>query len=204
MTPPVRLEVGADIVFGNLPLAAFRRHRATRRALRSRRYRVWVLQGEDFEPVDDKAGFHQAVRDFHAEIAAAGGRTVLFMTWEFQFRPFIDALAASYEEIGQELGIPVIPAGLIYKDCDATPFRDARPYWLTASGERPEGDLHQNARGTAVNTYATFAMLTGLDPLGRNFVAPGNSNGDELMRYFSAMAWARVAPRLASPSTRGW
>jgi hypothetical protein len=199
MSPPVRLDVGADIVFGNLPLAAFLDHRATRRALRSGRYKAWVLQGEEYEPVDHKAAFHQAVREFNAAIAGAGGRAVLFMTWEFHFRPFIDALAASYDEIGQELGIPVIPAGLIYKDCDRTPYRNARPYWLTASPDRPQGDLHQNAQGTAVNAYATFATLTGLDPMGCNFAAPGNANDDDLMRYFSTMAWARVAPRLASP-----
>jgi hypothetical protein len=204
MSPSLRIRVGGDIVFGNRPLGAFLQHRATRRALRSRRYKVWVLQGEEHEPVDDRAGFHRAVRELNAQIVAAGGRTVLFMSWEFVFRPFIEELAASYEEIGHELGVPVIPAGLIYRDCDRTPFPGHRPYWLTASAEHPEGDLHQNEKGTAVNAYATFAMLTGLDPGGRNFRAPGNSNSDQLMRYFSDMAWARVAPRLASRDTRGW
>jgi hypothetical protein len=160
VSPPVHLRTGSDIVFGNLPLAAFLEHEATRDALSSHEYRVYVLQGEEFEPVDRKAAFHQAVRDFNKAVVAAGGRTVLFMTWEFHFRPFIDALAASYDEIGSELGIPVIPAGLIYKDCDRRPYRNAPPYWLTGSAEKPAGDLHQNEKGTAVNTYATFAMLT--------------------------------------------
>jgi hypothetical protein len=197
-SPPVHLVTGSDIVFGNLPLAAFLEHEATRDALGSHKYRVFVLQGEEFEPVDRKTAFHQAVRDFNKAVVAAGGRTVLFMTWEFHFRPFIDALAASYDEIGAELGIPVIPVGLIYKDCDRRPYRNAAPYWLTASAEKPAGDLHQNEKGTAVNTYATFATLTGLDPKGAAFEAPGNTNSNDAMKYFSAMAWARVAPRLTA------
>ena len=123
---------------------------------------------------------------------------MLFMTWEFHFRPFIDALASSYDETGGELGIPVIPIGLIYKDCDRRSYRNAAPYWLTASAEKPAGDLHQNEKGTAVNTYATFAMLTGRDPMGVTFEAPGNTNSNDAMKYFSAMAWARVAPRLTA------
>jgi len=196
MAPPLRIEVGSDIVFGNTPLAGFLEHPATRAALASRRYKIFVLQGEEFEPVDHKAAFHQAVRDFHRAVTAAGGRTVLFMTWDFRWRPFIAELAASYDEIGRELGIPVIPVGLIYRDCGRSPPHGETPFWLTASAEHPDGDLHENEKGTAVNAYATFAMLTGRNPLGRNFVAPGNSNDDALMFYFSNMAWSEVRLRL--------
>src|SRR6476660_4959366 len=62
MSPPVRIEVGADIVFGNTPLAGFLSHPVTQDALASRKYKVFVLQGEELEPVDHKAAFHQAVR----------------------------------------------------------------------------------------------------------------------------------------------
>ena len=196
VSPAIRIEVGSDIRFGNTPLAGFLTHPATQAALASRQYQVFVLQGEEFEPVDHKAAFHQAVRDFHRAITAAGGRTVLFMTWDFRWRPFLDELAASYEEIGRELDIPVIPAGLIYRDCGRAPPHGETPYWLTADAEQPEGNLHQNGQGSAVNTYATFALLTGRNPAGRNFVVPGNTNDDALMRYFSDMAWARVRRRL--------
>jgi hypothetical protein len=190
VSPPIRLDVGSDIVFGNAPLAEFLGHKSTQDALASRKYRVFVLQGEEFEPVDHEARFHQAVRDFHRAIVAAGGQPVLFMTWDFRWRPFLDQLAASYEEIGRELNIPVIPVGLIYSDCDLAPYPGERRYWLTS------GDLHQNEKGSAVNVYATFQLLTGVNPHGRNFVAPGNTNDDALMRYLSDMAWARVHPLL--------
>jgi hypothetical protein len=199
-SPPIRIEVGADIVFGNTPLAGFLDHRAVREALASHEYKVFVLQGEELEPVDHKAAFQQAVRDFNRAIVASGGRTVLFMTWDFHWRPFIDDLAASYDEIGRELGIFVIPAGLIYRDCGRAPPAKEGRYWLTADAENPLGSLHQNEKGTAVNAYATFAMLTGKNPLGQRFQAPGNTNDDVLMRYLSEMAWAEVAPRLEGAS----
>ena len=194
--PPIRIETGSDILFGNTQLAAFLRHEATQQALASRRYKVFVLQAEEFEPVDHKAEFHQAVRDFHNAITAAGAKTALFMTWDFRFRPFLDELSRSYEEIGAELKIPVIPVGLVYKDYRCQPFQHHTGHWLTADAQHPHGGVHQNAMGTAVNTYATFQLLTGIDPLGSNFQAPGNSNDDASMEYFSAMAWKRVRPRL--------
>jgi hypothetical protein len=39
-------------------------------------------------------------------------------------------------------------------------------------------------------------MLTGRNPRGKNFEAPGNTNDDALMRYLSDMVWAEVLPRL--------
>jgi hypothetical protein len=198
MSPPIRIETGADILFGNTPLAEFLDHPATRQALASRKYKVFVLQAEEYEPVDHKLAFHQAVRDFHRAITAAGGRTVLFMTWEFPWRRFIDQLAASYDEIGRELGIPVIPVGLACRDSELAPPPHEPPFALTADPQHPQGGLHENEKGTAVDTYATFAMLTGRNPLGKNFVAPGNVNSDALMRYLSDVAWRRVQPRLVA------
>jgi hypothetical protein len=195
MSPPIQINVGSDIVFGNTTLAGFLHHPKTREALGSRKYQVYVLQGEELEPVDHKQAFHQAVREFNKAIVEAGGRTVLFMTWEFRWRKFISELASSYDEIGRELNIPVIPVGLIYWDCNQKPYGNAHPYWLTG------GDLHQNEQGTAVNTYATFAMLTGINPQGKNFVASGNDNDDASMKYFSDMTWTRVEPRLRALAT---
>jgi hypothetical protein len=198
-TPPVRFDVGADIVFGDTPLAEFLDHPAMQAALASRRYDVFVLQGHELEPVDRQAEFHAAVREIDRAVVEAGGRTVLFMTWDFPFRRFIDELSASYDAIGRELRIPVIPAGLVYEDCRREPPPGLTPYFLTADAEHPEGDLHQNEKGTAVNTYTTFAVLTGRNPQGTMFEAPGNTNDATLMRSLSDRAWARVAPRLAPP-----
>ena len=56
------------------------------------------------------------------------------------------------------------------------------------------GDLHQNAQGSAVNAYATFAFLTGLDPRDRPFVARNTTNDPATMRHLADLAWARVQP----------
>jgi hypothetical protein len=196
MPTPVPIEVGSDIVFGDAPLGEFLEHPATRQALAQRRYDVFVLQGHELEAVDDQEGFFAAVRSFDRAVTQAGGRTALFMTWDFPWRPFIADVAASYDQIGRELGLPVIPAGLVYEDCRRHPPPEQPPYWLTADPEHPEGDLHPNEKGSAVNTYATFATLTGRDPMGVNFEAPGNTNDDALMKRLSDQAWARVQPRL--------
>jgi hypothetical protein len=195
-SPPIRLEVDGDIVPGDLPLADFLSHPRTREALASGKYDVFVLQGHEFEPVDHKAEFHQGVRDFDAAIRAAGGRTVLFMTWGFHFRPFIDELAASYEEIATELGIPVIPAGLVHDDCTRSPPAGMSDHWLTADPEHPEGDLHQNALGTAVNAYSTFVVLTGRDPRGLELASAQREIDPATLRYLAEMAHARASARL--------
>lgn len=194
--PPVRIGVGSNIIVGNTPLGRLLAHPTTQAALAERSYRVWVLQGEEYEPVDHKAEFHQAVRDFDRAIVASGGRTVLFMTWDFHDRHFIDELAASYDEIGRELSIPVIPAGLVFHDANVAPPAGRRPFWLTADRAHPDGDLHQNEHGTAANTYATFALLTGRNPHGRRFVARGNTSDGATLGYLSDLAFAEVAPRL--------
>lgn len=199
MRPPVRFEVGGDIVFGDAPLREFLDHPATAAALASRRWDVFVLQGHELEAVDRQEAFHAAVRELDAAIVAAGGRTALFMTWDFPHRPFIDEVAASYDAIGHELGVPVIPAGLVYEDCRRDPPPGHPPRLLTASAQHPAGDLHQNEKGSLVNAYATFAVLTGRDPMGTVFAAPGNTNDAALSRELSRRAWARVKPRLVLP-----
>lgn len=194
--PPIRLEVGGDIVPGDAPLREFLAHARVRDALDSKRWDVFVLQGHEFEPVDDKASFHQSVRDFNAAITAAGGRTALFMTWDFHFRPFMDELAASYDEIGNELGIPVIPAGLVHHDCNREPPEGHEDWWLTADPEHPEGDLHQNAFGTAVNAFSTYATLTGRNPTELDFLVQGDDTGGVITRYLAERSWARASARL--------
>ena len=171
-------------------------HPATEAALASGEFDVFVLQGHELECVDDRQEFHAAVRSFDAKIRAAGGHTVLFMTWDFPWRPFIDDVAASYEAIGRELSLPIIPAGLAYADARKDRPEGAPEFWLTASAAEPKGDLHQNAAGSLLNAYATFATLTGKDPKGARFTAPGNDNDAATAARVSRLAWARVEPRL--------
>lgn len=196
MDPPVGITVGQHVVYGNQKLSWFFQQHESQDAIASGRYQVFVLQAEEREPVDRPDGFRQAVRDYHAAVTAHGGRLLLFMTWDFvweQGTTFFQTLSTAYEEIGAELGIPVIPVGLIYDDENRDPFGNEAPYWLTDQA------LHQNAAGAAVNVYATFGMLTGINPNGTPVKKPDYdlALSTELYRYLSDKAWARVEPRLA-------
>lgn len=196
-TPPLRIEVGADIVFGDAPLSEFLEHDAFRKALASGTYDVFVLQGHELEPVDGREAFFAAVREADRRIRAAGARTVLFMTWDFPWRPVISEVAAAYDTIGRELGVPVIPAGLVYDDARRDPPAGRQGWWLTADAQHPEGGLHPNADGAAVNAYVTFAVLTGRNPEGAVLPGPGISADSTWRRRLSDLAWSRAAPRLA-------
>jgi hypothetical protein len=195
VSPKFPIETGDHNVPGVQPLTWFFDQDESQEAIESGEWDVFVLQGADEEPVNDKAGFFDGVRAYHEAITAKGGKLILFMTWDWKWSggpdsDFLEQLAASYDQIGQELNIPVIPVGLIYNDTEKNPYQGGDPWFLT------DGDLHQNAAGSAVNAYATFSMLTGIDAMGVDFDAPNNDNSPELLRYCSDKSWARVLERL--------
>ncbi len=200
--PPVRIDVGAEIVPGETPLAALLPRPGVRTALASGRYKVFVLQGFEFEPVDNREAFFAAVRAFDQDVRSAGAHTALFMTWEFSFRPFIRELAEAYETIGRELQIPVIPVGLVYADCGRTPPDGKTTHWLTSDAERPEGDLHPNAAGMTASAMTTFAILTGRDPRELDLASLPSDLEDAQLRLLAECAWARAAPRLRRPGAK--
>jgi hypothetical protein len=193
--PKFPIETGAFLVPGNQPLAWFFEQDDSKNAIASGDYDMFILQGEDREPVDHKEDFQQAVRDYYQAITAKGGKVMLFMTWDWASSggpdsDFFEQLSASYDEIGKELNVPVIPVGIIYNDANKDPFPGEQPYFTTG------GDLHQTASGSAINTYATFSMLTGIDAMGIVFDAPYNDNTPEMLKYCSDKSWARVMERL--------
>lgn len=193
VTPPITIKTGSYIVPGNQKLSWFLQQSESQAALASKAYKVFVIQPEEREAVDRTDSFKQAVRDWNDAIVASGAKTMLFMTWDLpneKGSTFFERLSTAYEEIGDELGIPVIPVGLIYDDCNNDPFpgQAAGSYWLTG------GALHQVESGSAVNAYATFGMLTGVNPMGCPIDAPANTNSPELLKYLSDMSWARVGP----------
>ncbi|HEX7477219.1 MAG TPA: hypothetical protein VF331_05395 [Polyangiales bacterium] len=196
VSPKITIKTGSHIVAGNNPLQWFFQQQQSQDAIASKKYKVFILQGEEFEPVDHKQQFQDAVRAYYHAVTASGGSVMLFMTWDFKWdegQPaptFLDQLSSAYDEIGKELHIPVIPVGLIYDDVNnALPPGEVR-YFLNG------GSLHQTEKGTAVNAYATFSMLTGINPKGASFAATGNTNSPTLLQYLSDKSWARVAPRL--------
>lgn len=192
--PPITINTGSFIVPGTQPLSWFYQQPESQEAIASGKYNIFVLQGEETEPIDDNDGFQNAVRAYYQAISQSGARMMLFMTWDFVWNKdnpdFFRKLSASYQQLGAQLDVPVIPVGLIWNDCNEHLFPGEQPYFL--SGQ----DLHETASGSAVNAYATFAMLTGINPKGAQFQAEGNTNSAKLLRYLSHKAWTRVAPLL--------
>jgi hypothetical protein len=191
--PPVAIRTNMYNMPGSMHLSWFLQQKPVREALASKQYKVYVIQGDEREPADDPDGFKEAVREFKQRIEAADGKMMLFMTWNLeQGTDFFAKLTQTFDEISSELDLPIIPAGRIYDDCSHDPFPgyEANTSWLT------QPDLHQNEIGTAVNAYATFGMLTGIDPKGVVFDAQGQTNSADLLRYLSDKTWARVEPEL--------
>jgi hypothetical protein len=75
-----------------------------------------VLQEQSTLPVKNPARTGDNVRDAHELIARTDASTVLYMTWARQNAPESQAvLAQTYDDLGAELGVPVVPAGLAWE-----------------------------------------------------------------------------------------
>ena len=75
-----------------------------------------VLQEQSTLPIKNPKRTQENIRDFHGIIADSGARTVLYMTWARLNAPETQAtLAATYDDIGTELGVTVVPAGLAWQ-----------------------------------------------------------------------------------------
>ncbi len=105
-------------------------------------------------------------------IRQAGAKPLLYMTWGRQkglpeqgfadFDSMQTQLTKAYTEIGQELNIPVVPAGLAWKA--ALGHDPALPLW------GPDGS-HPSVEGTYLTACVFYAVLYQQSPLGLTFTA---------------------------------
>lgn len=110
-------------------------------------------------------------RALRREIALAGGRTLLFMTWGYKngdegnlpgdtFDAMQARLAQGYAKLGAQLNAPVAPVGLA---------------WAEALRREPGLDLwardgeHPNASGSFLAACVLYRLLSGRDPSGSVF-----------------------------------
>jgi hypothetical protein len=116
---------------------------------------------------------YPAARALHEKIAAAGARTVLFMTWGYvrgdrrdqphdTYAAMQARLADGYSKLGAELGARVAPAGLA---------------WAEALRRDPSLDLwagdgqHPGRLGSYLAACVFYAMLSGREPAQSGFTA---------------------------------
>ena len=85
----------------------------------------------------------------------------------------------------RDMGVPVVPCGLIYYDLIVNPpvLRDAtlRKDWVFM-----EENIHQNHVGTMVNVAAHYAVMTGRSPVGLPMWDPYPA---ELVRAIQERTW---------------
>lgn len=110
-------------------------------------------------------------RALQGQIASAGSRTVLFMTWGYKegdprnypgdsFTAMQRRLAEGYSDLGKELAATVAPVGLA---------------WEEALQREPRLDLwdsdgkHPNPAGSHLAACVFYTMLSGRDPAGSEF-----------------------------------
>jgi len=133
------------------------------KAIRKGGWDVVILQEQSQGPVIHPAEFFESVKDFDVEVRAAGGRTVLLMTWErpdsVEFGVTTENLAAAYNRVGRELDIKVAPAGLAF---------------ARAQQERPDiilntEDGHPTLYGTYLAACVIYGTIFEKSPLGIKF-----------------------------------
>jgi len=143
---------------------------AALREIRSGRWDYVVLQEQSQTPVIAASLFAKYAGAFDTEIRAAGGKSVLLMTWErpdsVQYKVTTPYLAAAYSQTGAAIGATVAPAGLAF----ATALRE-RPGLVLNSA-----DGHPTPAGTYLAACVLYGTIYGRSPVGNPFGPP--SAGD--------------------------
>lgn len=125
----------------------------TRRKIEGRAWDCVVLQDRSGGPLQARDAFERYAALLHAEIAARGAATLLYMTWAARGRPEDQALLAeAYLSLGQRLGAGVVPVGLA---------------WAESLRLRPDLDLfhrdgrHAGPAGAYLGACVFFERLCG-------------------------------------------
>jgi hypothetical protein len=136
------------------------------------------------------------MKRFHDEIARAGGRMVVHMTWGRNptindggmaaFRQETARIVDQMEQFERNTGVPVAPCGLVFYDLTVDPpaVPGLRPDWIFMSE-----DIHQNQIGTMANAATHYAVMTGRSPVGLPMWDP---YPPELVKAVQERAWKIV------------
>ncbi|HZX03998.1 hypothetical protein [Kribbella sp.] len=121
-------------------------------------YDVVVLQEQSTLPIKSPARFRESARDFHQAIAAAGARTVFYLTWARSNAPETQqALTDAYAGAASELGGTLIPVGMVWER-------------FLAAHDKPvlhESDnSHPTLAGSYLGACVFLIALLNADPVG--------------------------------------
>jgi hypothetical protein len=167
--------------------ASLRAHWNKGAALESIRRGGWdrvVLQEQSTLPVKNARRFHESVRLFVPEIAAAGARATLYETWARRNAPETQrALSDAYASIAVETGADLVPVGTAWET-------------FLRAHDRPalhDRDLsHPSPAGSYLAACVFFAVLFGESPVGLPHEAAGPGDGDAARLQETAWETARA------------
>lgn len=153
------LEIAAESVAeGGMTLLGHLRSGGVVPRIRSGGWDVVVLQEQSSRPIDAPGLMCAAARVLAEEVARAGARTALFLTWTRRDRPDDQvALNSAYYRCARMVGATVVPVG---------------PSWQQVLVERPSAELyaedgsHPAPMGTYLAACVFYATLTGSSPEG--------------------------------------
>lgn len=141
-----------------------------------------VLQEQSTRCHADPARMAADAAKLDREIRAAGGKTILYMTWAPSAKPEIQkAITESYLKAGKDIGAVVAPAGRAWEKALAA---EPKPVLHAADGRHP------SRTGTYLTACVFYAVLYGKSPVG----LPGKPGGlgDEEAKKLQAVAWSVV------------
>src|SRR5262245_10750322 len=157
----------------NVGGASLRRHwnaGTALKAIQDGHYAAVVLQEQSTLPVKNAARMHENVRLFADAIAAAGARTILYMTWARRNQPESqEAITDAYTGIGRELGATVAPVGRAWQEA-------LRRHERLVLHDRDQS--HPTLAGSYLAACVFLAVLFQESPVGIESDVPGLEEAD--------------------------
>jgi hypothetical protein len=160
--------------------ASLRQHLNAGKALQelaTGNYDTVVLQEQSTLPLKNPTRMHENIRDFHTAITEAGAQTALYMTWSRKNQPQAPFTTA-YATIAAELGVSLVPAGLIWEQ-----FQAAHP----TPSLHDTDDSHPALAGSYLTACVFLIALLQEDPTGIDVPVKGLDN--EIADLLRRSAW---------------
>ncbi len=169
--------------------------------IRTGNWDIVVLQGY-WSGIDYPAGtldtLYKYATRFDSLATAHGAQLVLMMPWTgnplaswmsaSKFHNDMVAFQTNYTNLGQHLGVPVVPCSHAWHN-----LTDTLPPGVTARDYLYGDDLHQNNLASYLNSWMFYAILTRQSPVGLDYhyTDVTNVTYDAALRtYMQEKAWA--------------
>lgn len=137
-------------------------------ALGDGEYDVVVLQEQSTLPGKNATRMHENVREMHDLITSAGAQTVLYMTWARLNQPDGQAaITTAYASIAAELGVPLVPVGMVWERFLSTHDQPAL---------HDDDGSHPSAAGSYLAACVFLIALLQKDPVGIETKVKGLAN----------------------------